>query len=122
MPLDQMIAYCGLNCTTCPIYLATLEKDIIRQKEMRKAIAQLCNEKYSMDLRVEDITDCDGCLEATGRLFFGCVDCMIRKCAQAKPVENCAACPDYSCEILEKHLMLDPDARDRLEAMRKNQS
>jgi hypothetical protein len=30
-----MIAYCGLACFSCPIHLATLEKDLARQAKMR---------------------------------------------------------------------------------------
>jgi putative oxidoreductase len=33
--IDEMIAYCGLNCQTCPIHLATLEPDEAKREAMR---------------------------------------------------------------------------------------
>ena len=38
--MDTMIAYCGLNCETCPIHLATLENDLNLQLELRAEIRQ----------------------------------------------------------------------------------
>ena len=35
----EMIAYCGLNCITCRIYLATRETDPEKQRQMREQIA-----------------------------------------------------------------------------------
>ena len=61
-----MISYCGLNCETCPIHLATLEKDRSRQYEMRREIAGICNKKYKMRMKPEDVGDCDGCTADTG--------------------------------------------------------
>jgi hypothetical protein len=59
--METMIAYCGLNCYTCPIHLATNEPDQIKQQKMRESIAELCTKQYGMNLQPEDITDCDGC-------------------------------------------------------------
>ena len=67
--MNGMMAYCGLDCRNCPIHLATLEQDKTRQQEMRISIARICKEKYGMDLRAEDIADCDGCRSNTGRIF-----------------------------------------------------
>ena len=68
-----MIAYCGLKCDSCPIHLATFEKDKPRQQTMREAIAEQCSKHYGMNLNPEDITDCDGCranTSPTHRLVF----------------------------------------------------
>ncbi len=35
-----MIAYCGLLCDSCPIHLATIEKDKLLQQKMRAYIAK----------------------------------------------------------------------------------
>lgn len=113
-----MLAYCGLNCITCPIHLATIESDKIRQKAMRLAIVEEYMRQYRMSLQLQDITDCDGCRTNTGRLFSGCVDCEIRKCATARDLQNCAYCVDYICEKLRKHFLMDPGAEKRLEKIR----
>jgi len=115
--MDAMLAYCGLTCDTCPIHLATLEQDDRKQQLMRATIAKACVEQYGMNLRVQDITDCDGCRAGT-RLFDGCAKCEIRKCAMGRGLESCAFCDDYACEKLLKHFEADPSARTRLEELR----
>jgi hypothetical protein len=112
--MKTMIAYCGLKCETCPIHLATLEKNSSHQQKMRESIAEECSNLYNMNLDAEEITDCDGCRTDSGRLFAGCSKCEIRKCAIYKKLENCAFCDDYICEILKKHFELDPDSEARL--------
>ncbi len=113
-----MTAYCGLNCETCPIHLATLEQDKARQKTMRVSIAKLCAEQYGMNLRPEEITDCDGCRADMGRLFSGCLKCEIRKCASGKNLQTCAHCTEYACDKLKDIFRLDPGAQTRLEEIR----
>jgi len=114
-----MLAFCGLQCDTCPIFLATLETDISKQKRMRESIAKECNELYNMQLHSEDITDCDGCKANEERLFSGCKNCEIRKCATSKKLENCAFCTDFACPVLENHFLNDPDAKTKLQQIRK---
>lgn len=115
--MDTTLAYCGLACNSCPIHLATLEQDGTKRRSMREGIAKVCTEKYGMDLATEDITDCDGC-RAGKRLFSGCAQCKIRKCAMDRKLENCAVCRDYACDKLLKHFEADPSARVRLETIR----
>ncbi len=117
--MPELIAYCGLNCSGCPIYLAMLETDKSKQKLMRIAIAKECSELYHMELKPEDVTDCDGCIANTGRLFSGCVNCNIRACAKEKGVENCARCLEYVCGNLMEMFVHDPDAKTRLDEIRK---
>jgi len=116
--METLIAYCGLRCDTCPIHLATHEQDMSQQQTMRKSIAEQCSKIYGMNLQPEDITDCDGCRANTGRIFSGCLNCEIRKCASEKNIDSCAFCNNYACEILEKHFLLDPSAKIRLEEIR----
>jgi hypothetical protein len=117
--MKTMIAYCGLNCGSCPIHLATLEQDTSKKLKMRESVARQCREVYHMNLLPEDITDCDGCRADSGRIFSGCANCGIRKCAIRKNMESCAFCHDYACESLKKHFTLDPEAKVRLEEIRR---
>ena len=71
--MNEMIAYCGLDCNGCPIHSATLEQNQSRQQTLRKSIAEQCKTLYGMNLEAEDISDCGGCRAKTGRLFSGCV-------------------------------------------------
>ncbi len=99
---SEMIAYCGLNCTTCQIYLATRETDTEKQRQMREQIVVAIKKYLGEEKRVEDITDCDGCKAQSGRLYSNCRKCQIRKCASEKDLENCAYCSDYTCDKLSK--------------------
>lgn len=118
--MDSKIAFCGLVCDSCPIHLATLEKDIVKQTQMRIDIADQVAKIYGTIPKPGIISDCDGCKINAGRLFTGCIDCEIRKCAETRNLENCAFCEDYTCEKLEKHFKFDPASRDRLELIRKS--
>jgi hypothetical protein len=112
--MTEMLAYCGLVCDTCPIHLATLETDKGKQERMRAEIVRMCKEHYGMVYAIDEITDCDGCLTDGERLFSACKNCLIRACARGKNLQNCAFCPDFSCEKLEAIFKTDTEARKRL--------
>lgn len=116
--MNEMISYCGLICDTCPIHLATLETNKEAQAAKRLEIAKLCCEHYGVNFRLEDINDCDGCRAESGRLFFGCKTCEIRKCAMEKGVDNCAYCTEYACERLKAFLVKEPIAKICLDEVR----
>jgi hypothetical protein len=116
--METRMACCGLICDCCPIHLATFEQDKTRQQIMRESIAEQCSKLYGMNLQSGDISDCDGCRANTGRIFSGCLNCEIRKCASKNNIDNCAFCNDYACETLENHFLLDPNAKIRLEEIR----
>lgn len=113
-----MIAYCGLACHSCAIYLATREQEPKKKRQMRAEIARKINDIYKHEFEAEDVTDCDGCLMEAGRLFSGCHKCEIRKCARGKVIENCAYCGEYPCKQLKKFFDSEPDAKARLDAIR----
>jgi hypothetical protein len=116
--MDEIIAYCGLTCHTCPIFAATREPVAAIRNTMRESVAAVCREQYGMDVEADDINDCDGCTSGTGRLFFGCAKCEIRPCAQERKLESCAHCAEFACAKLEKIFASENGARTRLEAMR----
>jgi hypothetical protein len=120
--MNEMIAYCGLTCHTCPIYLATHEEDNEKQRSMRTDIARLCNEKYGTMFGPGDITDCDGCPTEQGRLFRASQSCETRKCARQRGVENCAHCSDYICVKLKAFFDAEPEAKTRLDEVRRSLS
>ena len=117
--MSEMIAYCGLDCKSCPIFLVTREQNKEKQEEKRKEILQFLKEHYDLKYRLEDITDCDGCMSETGRLFSACKDCPIRKCARQKELESCAYCEEYVCKTLEEFLAKEPTAKTRLDKIKR---
>jgi len=116
--MNTMISYCGLDCQSCQIHLATLELDDSKRNVMRTSIAQICSEQYGMNMKPEEVTDCDGCRSNTGRLFSGCFNCEIRSCAMDRKLVSCAYCDEYFCDKLQNHFKTDPAAKTRLEAIR----
>ncbi len=115
--MEELLSYCGLQCHTCPIYLATRIEDDAERRRVRTRIAEQCREVYGVALGPEEITDCDGC-RTGGWLFTGCATCRVRKCAQEKNLTTCAECAEYPCAELQAHLAKEPDARKRLEEIR----
>lgn len=114
--MEEVLAYCGLVCHTCVIYLATREEDNEKRAEMRVEIAREIKKHYGEEHRPEDIADCDGCWTETGKLF--CKNCEIRKCAREKGIENCAHCGRYACKKLEKLFTTDAQAKERLDEIK----
>jgi hypothetical protein len=111
------MSFCGLECDTCLILLATKESDPARKAEMRLSIAHELSEVYKTVPKPEIISDCDGCKTSGGRLFTGCTDCAIRKCATGKKLSDCAHCVDYACDVLLRHFIYDPGSRIRLDEL-----
>ncbi len=116
--MPEIVAYCGLTCQTCPIYLATRQKNKKEQERMRAEIVKQCQEHYGITYKPEDITGCTGCKTEGGMLFSASRNCLIRKCARRKRLENCASCAEYACEKLTAFFKTDPAAGKRLDAIR----
>ena len=113
-----MLAYCGLQCDSCPIFLATIEPDKVKQQNMRKSIVKDCLENYNMNISLEDVSNCDGCTSDSGRIFSECSKCKIRKCVQTKNLESCAYCEEFACSKLDELFDMDPSAKVRLVEIR----
>lgn len=116
--MAEMVAYCGLTCQNCPIYMATRQENKEEQLRTRTEIVRLCKEHYGMQYELIDITDCDGCRTEGGRLFSACKTCVMRNCAGKKGLENCAYCPEYACKELRSFFEKDPGAKTRLDEIR----
>ncbi len=107
--MDKMIAYCGLVCTDCPAYLATMANDEAKARET----AELWSKQYGINVAVEDVW-CDGCL-VEGKKCAHCAQCEIRSCGIERGVKNCGWCPDFSCAKTEGFFKMAPFARAVLE-------
>ncbi|MDD5312132.1 MAG: DUF3795 domain-containing protein [Dehalococcoidia bacterium] len=107
-----MIAYCGLDCSACPAYLATQADD----DKMRADCAQKWSEEYKSNVKPEQI-NCDGC-KSDGRKFFVCKLCKVKKCAEEKGMENCSICADCVCDKLQEMMNIDPNIKKAVEARR----
>ncbi len=113
--MNNLIAYCGLNCAECPAYIATQTNDDTK----RKQVAEEWQKAFNPDIKPEDI-NCDGCTSKSTRLFSHCLECKVRLCGIEKGVENCAYCPDYACDILKEYFKMAPKMQESLDSIRKN--
>ena len=111
--MEKLIAYCGINCSECPAYIATQKDDY---KEIKKVAKEWSIE--SMSFKPAEIY-CDGCT-SEGKHFSWCGECPIRSCCQEKGYQNCAYCEDYACEKLEQIFQMAPDSKKRLDEIRRN--
>ncbi|OPL20035.1 MAG: hypothetical protein AVO35_00835 [Candidatus Aegiribacteria sp. MLS_C] len=108
-------AYCGLECGSCPAYLATVSG----YGHSRKRIAEEWSRIYGRKISPEEIS-CTGCRKKEGLHFSHCYECSIRLCAVSRGVETCASCGEYPCLDLEEFFELAPEARNNLEALRRH--
>jgi hypothetical protein len=118
--MDAPPAFCGLDCSGCPVLLATRETDPDRKRALREEVIRVCREQYGIEYSPADVTDCDGCPGTDpGRLFSGCAKCEIRKCVTTRDLKSCAFRAEYPCGRLGETFKSDPSARSRLDDLRR---
>ena len=87
--MNDLIAYCGLNCEKCDAFIATKNND----NDLREKTAKLWSELNNVLILPEHI-NCDGC-RVNGRKTIFCDKlCPIRQCAMQKGVDTCGKCPE----------------------------
>jgi Protein of unknown function (DUF3795) len=90
----EMIAYCGLDCSKCRAYMATMEKD----QELVDDVAKLWSKGINGVYTASDIW-CEGC--KSDRLHSFCAKCQSRLCAKERKLDYCVLCEDYPCGKLD---------------------
>ena len=81
----NIIAYCGLFCGACKIFLST----------RNGTLDKLSNET---NIPVE-LLRCKGCRSTEVSLF--CKNCAMKKCCLQKKVSTCADCDEFPCSVLK---------------------
>jgi hypothetical protein len=114
--MQKIIACCGLVCSNCPTYLATLNDD----DKARAETAAYYSKKFGFSLKSEDI-NCEGCLSQGNRLIGYCKACNIRKCCVSRGLPNCSLCGKHPCDHLEKFHAFSPDAKKSFQRLMKQQ-
>lgn len=87
--IDDTVAYCGLFCGSCGVYVATMKDDV----EDLERIASM------MKVRPEEIP-CRGC--RSGTLSPHCRNCEFKECARGKKLDACEECVDFPCDSLRE--------------------
>lgn len=88
--IDTTIAYCGYDCSKCPVYKATKDNNI----ELLKIILYNNDENASIDS-----LGCNGCTSMKNENKF-CGKCPIRLCALNNNLSSCGECENFPCEKL----------------------
>lgn len=108
----QLLAYCGLDCSQCPAYIATQANDLARLTSLAAEWFDGSTD-YTMIL-------CDGCKPngRDARIMKWCSECPTRSCAMERELENCAYCQDYGCQKLLMVFEQSQQAKENLDRIR----
>jgi hypothetical protein len=109
--MAKMLAYCGIDCSECPAYLAHTRND----QALREKTAPEWSKAYGFDFKPSDI-NCVGCTATIGVHIKHCAECEFRSCGQARAVANCGRCSDYPCAKIAKFHEMVPPAKQNLDA------
>ncbi len=112
--MKQHIGYCGIRCSECDIYKATINNDIKRKAEIAK---NWSTAEYKLEA---DEISCFGCRKNDTEVISFVLGCDIRDCAKKNSLNYCCFCESYECKKLEKVFQKSVDARTNLEGIRNN--
>ncbi len=112
--MENLVAYCGIDCAKCPAYLAFIAND----DKLREQTAKQWSEMFKYDFKKEDI-NCEGCTKGKIHVVYCDSMCTIRKCAMSKNIESCAFCADYPCKMLSDFIKDNSEAKENLNKLRK---
>jgi len=82
--IRNTVAYCGLFCESCGVYIATINND---QEELERIATMMKTTK-------EEIV-CKGCRSDT--LSRHCRNCFFKQCARNKKIDFCEECKEFPC-------------------------
>jgi len=79
------LAYCGIYCGACGIFIATREGTLDKLVEQTKIPGQY--------------QGCTGCRSDRNNLC--CMNCSIKRCCLYKGIRSCSECDEFPCSVLE---------------------
>jgi len=82
--MDNKIAYCGLYCGACKIFIDTSRNnldDLVKETRIP-----------------EDYLRCEGC--RSGKINLCCMNCGISRCCSKKNIDTCVECEEFPCPVL----------------------
>jgi len=102
-----MMAYCGIDCSACRAYRATIAGD---EAGLEEAAERFGGGRYPAEDWV-----CLGCRPADQPFLARyCAACGIRSCAIARGLGSCAGCSDFEeCARLQSFLRGEAEALGR---------
>lgn len=100
---EERMAYCGLYCDACSVYIASQFN-----KERLQVIAG------KMNVPVEEM-HCNGC--KSDIISKHCKTCNIKACCTEKGFQSCAECADVPCDILKEFQPKMPHRAELFESL-----
>ena len=103
MNIDKRSVYCGIDCSKCDAYIATITND----NELKKKTARLWSKLNNAKILPENI-NCNGCKYEGIKTIFCTNLCFIRKCAIKNNVDNCKQCAKFNtCADIQKFVKIN---------------
>lgn len=96
------IAFCGFDCSTCPVYIATETNNTELKTQLAQTYATISEEDT-----------CTGCLGSDVNREL-CASCAIRACGLEHGVAHCGHCPEYPCVFFDSCIPQDAESRKNL--------
>jgi len=108
------MAYCGLDCQECPVFIATRDDDDAARQRVADEWTAIVMQHWAKEpLKASDM-NCQGCRSEA--LFAGCHRCPIRACCRDKGLEHCGLCEALgSCGRIAGLLQEFPQALTNLQ-------
>ena len=110
--MEEIIAYCGIDCSACPAYVATKRMILKNWKKLLnngQMIQCHLNQKIYTAMDVIQIRE----------FLFGVVNAQQRIVVWTNILKIVPNCEDYICDILKKSFENnDPSSKERLDAIR----
>jgi len=95
-----MVCWCGIDCTRCKTFRATIDGDYETRVEVKKYY-----EEIGINIEIADL-NCLGC--RSDEMMYLCAGCPYMSCGKERGVKRCGECGEYPCESLqwytEKHI------------------
>jgi hypothetical protein len=88
----NILGVCGDNCSCCPRYIATQERNLEELEKVKELWVRLG--LRDIHFPVHDMA-CSGCTRQNT-----CAYSEVRACAYGKEIENCGLCHTYPCELI----------------------
>lgn len=95
--MNRLTAYCGINCGTCPLYLATVNGD----EKLKAEVAEKWGKIYKRTLKIDEMK-CKGC--KSDLKFGACRKCDISTCNKNKGTNTCSECEVYPCDRIKSFI------------------
>jgi hypothetical protein len=112
----EELSYCGVDCTGCNIFKATVYGDKEALSLAVKQWQKTATEHWRMDSLDPQILNCRGCRVEGEGIFLGCWFCPIRRCCKEHGLSSCGLCSQWkTCEKLIEVFDNEPQAKENLE-------